>query len=258
MTSNSESTIGFINVKNIRSEINTIFHEIDNKIKKLNAIHIELVKSHKHSNYRFGLDSFNFQNRMIQFESDNMKNIFIYIDNRIYCEYYKLYRIVCDYINNDLNDKTLSDKLVMLYKKFPIYKDLEPTKVYEFNITSEINNCINQFINELVEYLNNKKHNLEHENKQAKYGIYIHNLINEHEYKNSLIEEKINMFTRYLNNFNSHHTKYLSRLLSKLKLMNDIINEDIHLQEKPSLHNITTDEPIIIIDDIKNIISDIS
>lgn len=222
-------------ITSMRTDINCIFGEIDNKLKNLNALHTDLVKTHLDSNYRFGLDSFHFQNRLIQIENDNMKVLFCYIDNRIYCEYYKLYRIICEYISGGLNDKSFSDKLIALYKKFPIYKDLEPTKVYDFNITHEISSSINYFIIELQTYISFKKQELTIEQAKANAGINIHNLINEHEYKISLLEEKTNMFIRYLNTFHIHHTKYLDRLMSKLRLINNIVNEDINLKQNSSL-----------------------
>ena len=40
---------------------------------------------------------------------------------------------------------------------------------------------------------------------------------------------------RYLNTFDTHHTNYFNRLMSKLKLMNDIVNEDINLKQNSSL-----------------------
>ena len=125
--------------------------------------------------------------------------------------------------------------LIALYKKFPIYKDLEPTKIYDFNITHEISSSINYFINELQIYINLKKQELTIEQAKANSGINIHNLINEHEYKISLLEEKTNMFLRYLNTFHIHHTKYLDRLMSKLQLVNNIVNEDINLKQNSSL-----------------------
>ena len=228
-------TNNFEIISSMRIDINNIFGEIDNKLKNLNALHTDLVKTHLDSNYRFGLDSFHFQNRLIQIENDNMKALFVYIDNRIYCEYYKLYRIIYEYIADGLNDKSFSDKLVALHKKFPIYKDLEPTKVYDFNITHEISNSINYYINELQAHISLKKRDLEIEQAKANSGINIHNLINEHVYKISLLEEKTNMFLRYLNTFHIHHTKYLDRLISKLRLINNIVNEDINLKQNNSL-----------------------
>ena len=43
------------------------------------------------------------------------------------------------------------------------------------------------------------------------------------------------MFENYLNTFVSHHSKYFSRLLIKMKLMLGIVNEDFHLKQSKML-----------------------
>ena len=177
-------------VKQLRSDINTIFNEIDEKIKTLNEIYNELVKTHHDKNYIIGLDSFHFQNKLIQLEYDNMKNIFNFIDNRVYCEYYKLHRMLYDYIK-DIKEKAIVDKLLVIHKKYPIYKDLEPTKVYDFNITIEINNTIHNAVQDLKEYLRSKKKEMTTKQKQTEMGINIHSIIHEQMYNNIILEDRI-------------------------------------------------------------------
>ena len=223
-------------VKQLRSDINTIFNEIDEKIKTLNEIYNELVKTHHDKNYIIGLDSFHFQNKLIQLEYDNMKNIFNFIDNRVYCEYYKLHRMLYDYIK-DIKEKAIVDKLLVIHKKYPIYKDLEPTKVYDFNITIEINNTIHNAVQDLKEYLRSKKKEMTTKQKQTEMGINIHSIIHEQMYNNIILEERIHMFENYLNTFITHHSKYFSRFIIKLKLMLGIVNEDFHLKKKTGLEN---------------------
>ena len=233
----------FDGIKVLRTELNGIFNDIDIKIKFLNACHVDLVKTHIDVSYRFGLDSFHFQNKLMHLECENMKNLFVYIDNRIYCEYYKLHRMIYDYINTEIADKIFVDKILITHKKYMVYKDLEPTKVYDFNITHDISNSINQFMNDLNKYLLLKKQELYMEQKQADIGIHIQNLIHEQQYKITLLEQKINIFLNYLNTFNIHHTNYYSRLISKLQLMIEIVNDDIKLKQ-PSKSSSTASLPL--------------
>jgi hypothetical protein len=218
-------------VKQLRVELNNIFTEIDGKTKILNDIYGELVKTHQDKNYTIGLDSFHFQNKLIQLEYDNMKNVFNFIDNRVYCEYYKLHRMLFEFIGKDVKDKTIVDKLLITHKKYPIYKDLEPMKIYDFNITVEINNTIHNAIEALKEYLSAQKEELKEKQKRSAMGINIHSIIHEQVYNNIILEERIHMFENYLNTFISHHSKYFSRLTIKLKLMLGIVNEDFHLKK---------------------------
>ena len=225
----------FQNVKELRIELSAIFNEIEDKMHILNQLYQEMAKKHQEKMYTIGIDSFHCQNKLIQLEYDNMKNIFNFIDNRIYCEYYKLHRMLFDFINKE---KPIVDKLRIAYKKYPIYKDLEPTKLYDFNITIEINNTIHNAIQELKEYLSIKKEELTDQKKRTEMGINIHTIIHEQLYNNIILEERINMFESYLHTFISHHSKYFSRLIIKLKLMLGIVNEDFHLKKNiPSKDN---------------------
>ena len=227
----------FQGVKELRANLNHLFNDIDEKVQILNDLYSELVKTHQDKNYTIGLDSFHFQNKLIQLEYDNMKNVFNFIDNRIYCEYYKLHRMLFDFISKDIKEKTMVDKLFIAHKKYPLYKDLEPLKIYDFNITCEINNTIQQTIQELKFYLQEKKTELDDKKRRTDMGINIHSIIHEQLYNNIILEERIHMFENYLDTFISHHSKYFSRLTIKLKLMLGIVNEDFHLKKKKSLDN---------------------
>jgi hypothetical protein len=222
-------------VQQLRVEINTIFGEIDEKLRVLNDMYDDLVKTHQEKNYTIGIDSFHFQNKLIQLEYHNMKNVFNFIDNRIYCEYYKLHRMLYDFIGKEIKEKAIVEKLLIGYKKYPIYKDLEPTKIYDFNITIEINHTIQNAIEDLKEHLSAKKDELTNQKKRSEMGINIHSIIHEQLYNNIILEERIHMFENYLNTFISHHSKYFSRLAIKVKLMLGIVNEDFHLKKSKSL-----------------------
>ena len=84
-------TLGFDKIKQLRNDLTNILSEIDIKINALTHIYTDMIKTHvDDKNYTIGLDSFYFQNKLIQMEYDSMKSIFNFIDNRVYCEYYKL------------------------------------------------------------------------------------------------------------------------------------------------------------------------
>ena len=226
----------FDKIKGLRNYLITIFNEIDTKINALSHIYTDMVKTHLDKNYTLGLDSFYFQNKLIQIEYDNMKTIFNFIDNRIYCEYYKLLKLLYEFINKEIKDKSAVEKLLITHKHYPVYKDLEPSKQYDFNITSEINNTINNIIQELKTYAKTKQDELADKKKHSDMGINIDTMIHEQKYTIILLEERIHMFENYLNTFGTHHSKYFSRLIIKVKIMLGVVNEDFHLKKSRSLH----------------------
>ena len=230
------NTKDFNTIKQLRNDLNNIFTEIDMKLNALTHIYTDMVKTHVDKNYTLGLDSFYFQNKLIQMEYDNMKTIYNFIDNRIYCEYYKLLKMLYEFINKEIKDKGAVEKILITHKHYPIYKDLEPSKIYDFNITTEINNTINNIIQELKILLNSKKEELDEKKKHSEMGINIDSIIHEQNYTIILLEERIHMFENYLNTFGNHHSKYFSRLTIKVKIMLGIVNEDFHLKQSKSLH----------------------
>lgn len=217
-------------IKELRSNINDIFVEVKEKLNALDKIYIELINSHKNVDYTFGIDSFYFQNKLIEIEYDNMKSIFNGITNRIYCEYYKLYKMIYTYIATELKETVLIEKLNQK-KNYPVYKDLEHLKTYNFDLIIDIQRNIIETIEFLFNYLKNKESELRNVYTASEIGINIENLVNFQTYSNTLLNEKINMFCKYLNVFHKHHNKYFSRLLIKGKMMIGIVNEDIHLKK---------------------------
>ena len=222
----------FEKMKLIRTDIRKIFNEIETKINLLKSIYVELINTHQDNAYILGIDSFHFQNKMIESENDFIEKTFVDIDNRMYCEYYKLYKMIQEYIKTEINDVHFISKSQSSSKKFPVYKDLDNSKNYEFNITADLHQTIIQTILELGDYLSNKMSKLSDDTKQYKKGLYIDNMIHTINYSNAIIIERINMCIRFMETFNKHHTKYFTRLQSKSKLMLNIINEDIIIKNQ--------------------------
>ena len=68
------------------------------------------------------VDSFYFQYKLFAMEYENLNKFNSLIKNRTYCDYYKLYKLITKYINENKEelDIDLNQSLV------PVYKDLEP------------------------------------------------------------------------------------------------------------------------------------
>uniref|UniRef100_A0A6C0HI33 Uncharacterized protein n=1 Tax=viral metagenome TaxID=1070528 RepID=A0A6C0HI33_9ZZZZ len=216
-------------LKTLRSDILSLFNEITDNISKVHKIYIDLVKTHHHKEHLFGLDAFLFQNKMFEMEYENMRKVFNYIDNRMYCEYYKVYKYIHDYAVNDIKYSKIIDALVHI--NYPVYKDLEPSKVYDFEILKDMWATILNTIKDLHEYLEIKNTKMVNDKEQIIMGINIDNIVNSQHFTNILLSERITMYIKYLEVINKHHTKYISRLILKCKLLNNIFNEDIQINQ---------------------------
>ena len=98
----------FDNLLILRQDITAVFDILKNKIEILQNIYLGLVKNHAHKSYVFGIDSFHFQNKLIETEYLNLNNAFKAIDNRVYCEYYNLYSMIKKYALEEIRDNKLS------------------------------------------------------------------------------------------------------------------------------------------------------
>jgi len=194
----------------------------------------------------FGIDSFYFQNKLIDCEFTNLKDMHRYIENRMYCEYYQLHMLVQDYVAKEVTSENVRNKIAVR-KKYPAYKNLDPTRVYNFQLVVEIHDHIIISIMELETYRQAKVAELENDTNQSKLGLNIGNLVNSHRFDNALLKEKISMFIRFLQVFHEHHKKYFTRLNIKAKLVIGIINEDIQIKQfNPTGNNLpknNTTEP---------------
>jgi len=218
----------FNNIINIRTNVKSIFDILQSRVNKLKGLHAEFIKASKTQMFIFGLDSFHFQSKLIDMEHDEMKRLFLAISNRMYCEYFKLYKIITEYIISNKNDKTLANVKI---NEYPIYKDLEPYKEYDFEIVQDVHENILNLVGVLISTLNNKENEfLIHKNKQS-IGLNIDNFITTFNYSINVMKEKIIMFTTYIEFFHKLHTKYLKRFSNKIQLMHSHISHDIHFDD---------------------------
>jgi len=217
-------------VKVLRGDILNVFETLDSKLMVLKKIYINLLGLHNQSEHMFGIDSFYFQNKLIENEFENLKDIQHYIENRMYCEYYQLHILVQEYVEKEVVSENVRNKIAVR-KKYPAYKNLDPRRIYDFRLVAELQDHIIISIMELETYRQAKVAELETDNAQSKLGLNIGNLVNSHRFYNALLNEKISMFIRYLQVFHEHHTKYFTRLHIKAKLIMGIINEDIQIKQ---------------------------
>ena len=219
----------FNNITTIRNNVKSVFDILQLRINKLKMFYSEFIKNNKNKLFVFGLDSFHFQSKLIDVEYDDMKRLFLAINNRMYCEYFKLYKITTEYIYENINDKKITE--IIKVNNFPVYKDLEPFKEYSFEITTEIHENILVIVNSIISNLNTRENELNiHRGKQA-LGLNIDNFITTYNFELTVIKEKISMFLTYIEFFHKLHTKHLKRFSNKIQLMYTHISTDIRFDE---------------------------
>jgi len=225
----------FNNIISIRNTVKNIFDILQVRIDKLKMFYAEFIQSSKNDMFVFGLDSFRFQSRLIDIEFDDMKRLFLAINNRMYCEYFKLHKIIVEYILKNIDDKKITD--IVKVNNYPVYKDLEPYKDYKFETILDIHENILNLLNILMASLDNKENELAIHKSKQRIGLNIDNFITTFTFNIVVLREKIGMFITYIEFFHKMHTKYLQRFSNKIHLMHSHINNDVKFDESMDKNN---------------------
>jgi hypothetical protein len=220
----------FGDISEIRTQVKNFFEILQIRINKLKLFYSELIKNNKTELFVFGLDSLHFQCKLIDIEYDDMKRLFLAINNRMYCEYFKLYKIIVSYISENTFDKKIMELIKV--NNFPVYKDLEPFKQYNFETVLEIHENILLMLNATIGCLEGKEHELSFHMVKKNIGLNIDNFISSFSYDIIVIREKINLFITYIEFFHKLHTKQLKRFSNKIQLMYSHVNKDIRFDEE--------------------------
>ena len=224
----------FENLKNIRKDIKQYFENLSNKIELLTGIYSKYISyQESNGNILFGLDALHFQTFLINFEYDNMNKMHILIENKLYCEYYKLFKLMCNYVNINIDDPSIL-RMCEYKKKYPIYKDLEQYKIYDFELIHNIHDDILLLLEEMSKFVTKKEKELELDENNTVNGLNLHLVVNTMDFNITLLKQNIKLYTNYLKIFHKYHTTYLSRLNIKIGIMWGQINKDIKLERSIS------------------------
>lgn len=230
MASNKEAKEHFESLIELRGDISSVLDTLRAKQDVLVGIYQDLTTTHRSKDFVFGLDSFFFQNELIQGECKHLSSVFGSIDNRVYCEYLTVYRMMIDYTRNDVKDQRVTGHAAF-NQTFTPYKHLENSKVHDVRAIKEIHQAIISCLSELESLLSNREAELRNDKQQSALGLNIDNLVYMEGFKNMMLGGRIEMFYKYLSALNEHHTNYYTRLLLKAKLHMGVVEEDVRLKQ---------------------------
>jgi hypothetical protein len=214
------------------------------KIQLLKNNYAEYVKNNNSALLVFGLDTFHFQSKLLDMEYDELNKFFLIINNRIYCEYFKLYKIIIEYLNKNIKEPKLLD-MTKTINRFPVYKDLEPYKQYDIQIISDIHEQIILLLTGFDIFITNKEDVLKTHIQKKNIGFNLDNFVNTYNYDITIIREKLSLFLDYIDFFHKIHSKYLNTFAEKLNLMITELNRDIHPDTITDDHVISEIMPVV-------------
>jgi hypothetical protein len=161
------------------------------------------------------------------------------MNNRMYCDYYKLFQIIISHIKENRPDL---DTTELEIKSFPVYKDLEPFQEYKVEDIKEIHSNILLVVNKMYALSISKEDNIEHYNERNHVGFSISNFLNTLGYENRILQEQINLYINYLSFFHISQKKQLNRLYNRMQDFYREVDENININKTFSIHDIADED----------------
>lgn len=222
----------FETIHSSRNTIESIFTLMERNLAILKSMYGEVIRQNKDSVFVFGLDSFYFQSKLLDVEFEDLKRQLLLISNRMYCEYYKLHKLVVEYVLKNIPEKRL--KHMIQSTTFPAYKELEPYRVYPFETVKEVHASIIALLHGIHEYIQTQELELEAHRKKQNIGLNINNFVVTFEYNVRLVQEKARLFESYLVFFHDLHSKRLKHFSDKMNLLYTRMVTDVHFDDATS------------------------
>jgi hypothetical protein len=163
------------------------------------------------------------------------------MNNRMYCDYYKLYNIIVTHIKENRGDMDVAQ---LEFKTYPAYKDLEPFQEYKIEDIKEIHANILFLINQLYGKSMDKNEAIEHYNQNHKVGFSISNFLNTLEYENRLLREQVGLYINYVSFFHISQRKQLNRLFLRMNDFYREVDENININRTFSIDDISNEDKL--------------
>ena len=209
-------------VKENISKISANYVSIKDKIGKLKHVYSEMISTNSHRKiFLFCLESFNLQIKSFSVDTENIQNSLLLITNRIYCDYYKLFKLF-----SSLFDE-YKYKLPASIKERPIYNDLNPFAEYKLEDVRDLHEDVCSLILSLIMTHNSNQMKIDSYTSKSQTGICILNFIKTLEYDNSVLKDQIMLYLNYMDFFKNTQTKHLTKLLRKMEALKNEIDEEI-------------------------------
>lgn len=231
---------GFMTIIKIRSDIKTRIEDIEKIKHSIKQNYIECIE--KESKNYFGLDSVHFQNKLIELEFANMLKLYNYIDNRIYGDYYKLFFMMNDYLSDKLlQEQYASIKEMKKKSLYPVYKDLDSFKSYDFDTINNIHQDVISIVKKVYEIHGENEEKIKTRQESLYYGINLDNYIINQQHLNQELLMTNNLHRNYICVYHKLHDNILDNFLEKVELFFEQINNHTIDESPKSTENVFQD-----------------
>jgi hypothetical protein len=133
-----------------------------------------------------------------------------------------------EYVEENIPEKKLQE-LIRVHNNFPVYKDLEPFKQYDFQYIQSLHEIILVILTYIHTFITNKEHDLKVYQTKNQTGLNIDSFVSTFSFNTTMMNQRAMLFINYIEFFHKSHTKYLKRFTMKLNLMLSQLKNDIKM-----------------------------
>lgn len=231
----------FNNIITLKREIAKIKQVVSEKLTQLKTVYNDLIKTNNRKIFLFCLDSFYFQYKSFAMELEHIDRCRSLTNNRMYCDFYKLYNIILSYVKEHRGEAN-SDELEL--KTYPVYKDLEPFQEYRIDDIKDIHANILHLINVIHLQSSSRVDAIDNYNDNHRVGFSISNFLNTLEYENRLLREQITLYINYVSFFHISQRKQLNRLYSRMQDFYKEVEDNININRTFSIDDIVEQDKL--------------
>lgn len=211
------------------AEIEDLNEKINNKYNFLQSTLLDNVNTE--IPIYLGIDSLNFQNKLLTLKIFNLKTIYNRTFVRIYADYYKVHKLIRKYITTNTNIPSIDIN-------FTPYKDLDLERKYSFEEICKLQNTINQYIQSLYDLISKKNITIQPFINSDKAGFAVNYYISEENTNIGIYTNKCLLFINYLTTFNTYHNNYLLDFLLQCRFVIACLKKDIDFNNDNDILNI--------------------
>ena len=222
----NNTKLAFNKLLSVNNNICSLLDTLNDTRNLLKQEYVDIVNKYNKSDYSFGLDTFNFQTKLIDNDYQNIKKNYSLITNRIYFDYFKLIKMIVDVVT--FKDSIKNNKVQNPKQK---YDYLDIYKPYSIDVIKDIFIYIISIIEESYHYLTEECKS--HSNYELKLedGININNFVTYYDFKNKSNLQNILLYINYLNFFIKLHNKYLNKVYFRLNLIYQQLNCEVKIDK---------------------------
>jgi len=228
----------FKNIISIKREIGNTKNSVATKLSELKKLHGEMIRDNNKQIFLFCLDSFYYQYKIFAMEFEHIKKLRAILNNRMYCDYYKLHNMIVKFCKEHVDESALN------IHTFPVYKDLEPFQEYRIEDITLLHESILNLINALYLETVNKEDAILHYNDNHKVGFSISNFLNTLSHENRVLQDQITLFINYISFFHISQQKQLKKLHHRISDFYKEVDDNINMNYTFSIDDIKDEETL--------------